>query len=306
MAQARILRIYLEPDEMRRARDGEFPFMTRIKSAFEWEGYRVEFRRASEAERLKSATRNGLSLFHMADPFHDRALNLRRAYYYPYWRIENTAARWEFDVAGKSFDPGETDTETAREWTANWRKWLFRGKAADPTRGGFVYVPLQGRLLERRSFQAAAPIDMLGEALARAPDRDVLATLHPGETYSAKELRALEELAEAEPRLRVKTGGMEDALATCDYVVTENSSAALSGFFFGKPAILFAKIDFHHIALNVAEIGVERAFDEVEIHAPDYDAYLYWFIHLNAIKADADDAGDKIIARIKALGWLAD
>ncbi len=277
--------------------------MTRIKSAFEHEGFRVEFKRSTIEERLKSASRNGYSLFFMRDPFHDRALNLRRAYFYPFWRIENTAERWEFDVARKHYDLGETDTEKVHIWAEKWRKWLFKGKAAQPTKEGVVYVPLQGRLLEKRSFQSASPLDMIQAVLDHDSSRQIILGLHPGEEYSTEEMSAIERIDDANPRIRVQMGGMEAALQVCDYVVTENSSVALSGFFFHKPAILFAQIDFHHIGLNVADIGVAQAFERITTHHPDFDAYLYWFIQLNAIKADEEDAEAEIIKAAQRCGW---
>lgn len=303
MANPRILRIYLEADELKRARDGGFPFMSHIKSAFEWADFRVEFMRNSEEQRLKSAARRGYSLFHMEDPFHNRALNLRRAYYYPFWRIENTASRWEFRVAQKYFDPGEIDTDIAQKWAANWRKWIFKGAAKEPERKGVVYVPLQGRLLTQRSFQTASPMAMIDAVLENDTNRAVILGLHPGEHYSDVEMKALEAKVDQNPRLSLQKGGMEEALRVCDYVVTQNSSAALSGFFFGKPAILFAKIDFHHIGLNVADLGVNEAFLRAPQHHPDYEKYLYWFIQQNAIKADEDDVEARIIDAVKELGW---
>ena len=34
---------------------------------------------------------------------------------------------------------------------------------------------------------------------------------------------------------------------------------AFDGYLLGKPAVLFAQIDFHHAALNVADLGAEAA-----------------------------------------------
>lgn len=303
MVQGRVLRIYLEPDECQRARDGGFPFMTKIKLAFEERGFRVDFVRNSDEERIKSADRRGYALFFMDDPFHDRALTLRRAYFYPFWRIENTDRRWEFQVARKIFDPGEIDTDIARKWADDWRKWLFKGKVADPVRAGAVYIPLQGRLLEHRSFQTMSPLDMVRETIAHEPERRILIGLHPGETYDKADLAPFHEIAAANPRISLQTGGMEEALRVCDYVITQNSAAALSGFFFRKPAVLFARIDFHHIGANVAELGVEGAFEAARTAAPAFDSYLYWFIQMNAIKADDEDAGDRILAAVRSFGW---
>ena len=80
-------------------------------------------------------------------------------------------------------------------------------------------------------------------------------------------------------------------------------TAALSGFFFHKPAVLFGQIDFHHQMLNVAELGQDRALSEVKTATPTFDQYLYWFIHQNAIKADAPDAGDRIVELLQRRGW---
>ena len=127
MAEAKILRIYLDPDMRDMAQRGDFGFVSRVTRAFEGEGFRVELRKNSFEERAKSGARHGYSLFLMDDPFHEKALTMRRAYYYPFWRIEPTAKRWEFDVARKRFDPAEIDTDMANEWYRNWRRWLFKG-----------------------------------------------------------------------------------------------------------------------------------------------------------------------------------
>lgn len=303
MTVARILRIYLEKAEIQRARAGNYNLMNRIGSAFGGQGFRVEFVQNTLEQRLKSAGRNGYSLFFMADPFHDRALNLRLAYYFPFWRIENTNERWEFDVALKDYDPAGLETDIARKWADRWRRFLFRGTAADPVREGMIYIPLQGRLLERRSFQRASPVKMIETVLEQDKDRRVLVGLHPKEAYSDTELAALETLSIKHARLSVIRGGVKEALRTCDYVVSENSSVALSGMFFHKPAILFAKVDFHHIALNVARIGAEEAFARVAEWRPDFDTYLHWFIALNSIKADAEDAEAQILAAVRRHGW---
>ncbi len=303
MAVARILRIYLEKAEVARARAGNYNMMNRIKAAFVGRGFRVEFVQNTPQQRLKSATRNGYSLFFMEDPFHARALNLRLAYYFPYWRIEETAERWAFDIALKDYDSARLETNLAHEWANRWRGFLFKGKAAKPVRDGVVYVPLQGRLLERRSFQQAAPIEMIEHVLEQDQGRKILLGLHPKETYSDREIAALETVLAKNPRLSIIRGNMEEALRVCDYVVSENSAAALSGMFFGKPAILFAKVDFHHIALNVADLGVSDAFAQVEAHRPDFDTYLHWFIALNSIKADAAEAEVQILEAVRRHGW---
>jgi hypothetical protein len=179
----------------------------------------------------------------------------------------------------------------------------LKGHAKNITRDGPIYVPLQGRLRQHRSFQTASPIDMIKETALRFPNIPILAGLHPDEDYSASDHHALDALCAQHPNLNVTTGNMNEALASCRLVVSQNSSAALFGYFFKKPAVLFGKIDFHHIAANVHELGVDAAFDRAQDMAPNYDQYLYWFTMNNAIQADAKNAEDQIISVLKRRGW---
>lgn len=301
--EPRILRIYLDPTMLQLAREGGFGFVNRITETFEAEDFRVDLVRNSFDQRARSGARNGYSLFHMDDPFHTKALTMRKAYYYPYWRIEPTAERWDFAVAQKSFDPGEIDTDLAASWFADWRKWLFKKGPSEARKEGVIYVALQGLLAEHRSFQSMSPLEMIHAVQDYAGARKIILGLHPGETYSDAELAALETISTKDARVTVQTGRMEEALRSCDLVVTQNSTAALSGLFFGKPAALFARSDFHHLLPSTFEQSPEEAMAQAEGLALPFAAYLYWFVELNSIKADAPDAGDKILAICRANGW---
>lgn len=303
MARPDTLSIYLDPVMLQMAEDGEFGFVNKARAAFEGEGFTVTLTEDDDDAWLRSAANPGYSLFLMKEPPHPRALSMRRAYYYPFWRIEATAKRWEFDVAKKSFDPGEIDTDLAVGWFNRWRRYLFGKTALEVEKTGLIYVPLQGRLLEQRSFQSMSPIEMIGEVQARAGDRRILLGLHPGETYSEEEREAVQRIAESDPSVTLQTGGMEQALKHCDFVVTQNSTAALSGLFFRKPAILFGESDFHHLMPRVSQLGVDEAWRQVEAADPPVARYLYWFIQLNAIKADTDEAPVQILDACRRHGW---
>ena len=303
MPETRILRIYLDETTLQMAREGTFGFVNKVRAGFEAAGFRVDIMRDTEGERLKSAARRGYALFLMQEPLHDHALSMRRAYYYPFWRIEKSARRWEFEVAKKPFDPAMIDPDMAAEWHARWGRFLFRKGPAQAERSGMLYVPLQGRLLERRSFQTMSPVDMIAEVQARAGQRKILLGLHPGETYSPEELAAVERIAEADSRVSWQMGGMDKALRLADLVVTENSTGALSGFFFKKPAVLFAETDFHHAIPQVSALGVEEAFRQAEAADPAFAEYLFWFIQMNAIKADTPEAESLIVETCRRHGW---
>lgn len=303
MSEPKILRIYLDAGLRDAAMTGQHNFIGKIEQVAINGGFRVEFRKNSSEERGKSATRRGYSMFHMDDPEHDRALTFRRVYQYPFWAIENSAKRWEWRVAQADFPVEKGSRKEADRFYQFWQNRLFGDATETKNQGGFVYVPLQGKLLDHRSFQYCSPVEMLSHVMTQDQDRPVIATLHPNELYSDKELKALDQLVQKHPRLTVKPGDMQAMLRGCDYVVTQNSAAAFSGYFFAKPAILFGRIDFHHIAANVHTLGVERAFEEVQLSKPDYAGYVHWFWQIMSINAGRSDAENKIKQTLIRAGW---
>ncbi|KMW58916.1 hypothetical protein AIOL_003897 [Candidatus Rhodobacter oscarellae] len=302
MADAQVLRVYLDETDLARAVDGSFNIMNKIRSAFEGAGYRVEFVKSTAVERAKSAACGGYALFHMEDPFHSRALTLRRAYFYPFWRIESSAKRWEWQIAKTKFDPEAVNRKAADRFVANTRKRLF-GEISEVETDSTVYIPLQGRLLDRRSFQTQSPLDMIRSVLAHEQDREIVVGLHPNEAYTTEETDALRDLADQNRRLTLSSEPMVKLLQRCDYVVTENSSVALSGYFFEKPAVLFAQIDFHHIAANVSALGAEAAIASAPDLRPDFAGYLHWFLKKTTINGGAPEAEAQILAAVRCRGW---
>lgn len=111
---------------------------------------------------------------------------------------------------------------------------------------------------------------MIERTLAIFPNYKIVATLHPKEIYSVRELNAVEHLERTYPNLEVRTGQMEVLLDQCAFVVTQNSSIAFNGYFFEKPAVLFWKIDFHHIALGGETIECVKWSGKFEQRAKMY------------------------------------
>ena len=301
MSEPSIVRFYLEESLRESATAGRHNFIGKIETVLSDAGFDVEFRGNSLEERLLAPDRDGYAIFHMEEPTHARAFTFRRNYHYPFWHIEQTAKRWEWPVARAEFDPEDVPTDEATRFTKFWCRRLF-GDWLSASSGRFVYMPLQGRLLERRSFQTMSPIRMIESVLEFDPERSIVAALHPKENYDAKELATLEKLEAKHARLTVTLGEMDRLLPACDYVATQNSGVALSGYFFGKPAVLFAKIDFHHIAAKVEELGAEEAIKTGPDLSPDYSAYLWWFFQDQSINAGRGDAETKIADALKSCG----
>jgi len=252
------------------------------------------------AAQTRARLRGRHVLHHMRDPQGPRELCLRRAHFYPFWRIEASNDRWQWEVARTPFDLAAVDPVAAEGFRQRWQRNLLG--AAPVSREGFLFLPLQGHLSQRRSFQAASPLEMIEHTLDRVPGKPLLATLHPKERYSGRDLAALDRLAARHPRLRLVTDRAEDLLRQCDGVVTQNSTVALAGFFADKPAVLFGQIDFHHIAGSVPREGMDRAFARLD-EAPDFAAYLFWFFRHHAINGGSDAAGAQVVARFRAHGW---
>jgi hypothetical protein len=296
---AKTLHIYLHSPLRDNAKAGRVNIFNRIASALP--GWKIVYHPDTDAEHLR-ATQRDHNLFHMAEPQGPNTLCLRRAYHYPFWRIETTNQRWNFDVARAHFDSAAISPVDANQFFSRWRTKVW---GEGPTRrDGFVFVPLQGRLLEHRSFQSMSPLAMLETVLTRFPAMSVRASLHPRETYSPADLLALSALADRFGQFELTTRTAQDLIGCCDLIATQNSSVALTGYFAAKPAILFAGIDFHHIAGSVPRDGVDLAFARPFGPAPDHAAYLWWFFKAHAINGGAPEAESQIRARLVRHGWV--
>lgn len=294
------LRIYLEPGLRESAEAGAHNFISKVVEAAKKSSFSVEYR---DHEYAAVGDENDYSLSHMKAPVGPNGLVFRRVYHYPFWQIDSTHERWNWRVAKSAFDPDPIEGKEANRFFGFWQKRLFDGATDEVAREGFVYVPLQGRLTEHRSFQSCSPLQMIEHCLEHDPVRKIIATLHPKEIYTENELEAVEQLCSRHHRLEVRTGEMVPLLKSCDYVVSQNSSAAFSGYFFAKPALLFAGIDFHHIAVNAKLGELDESFARVAEHQPDYARYLWWFWQDQSINAGRPEAKEKISSRLRSFGW---
>ena len=293
---------YLERGLLRSAREGRHNFIGLVSKCLSDAGLRVFFEPAGPDAARISAARPGYSIFHMDDPGHDRALTLRRNYFYPFWQIERSARRWEWRVAAQRFPAIDTDRDEVDRFVRFWRRKLFPAASEAPGGRGPIFVPLQGRITEHRSFQSCSPVAMIERTATRLADRDILVTLHPKETYDDADFAVLEAIEARHRNVAVSARPVETILPGCAGVVTQNSAVALEGFFFGKPAVLFGQIDFHHIAGNVPRDGEDAAFAALDA-TPDYAGYLWWFLQHMSINAGRPEAPAKIASVLRGHGW---
>lgn len=298
MRQPKILNIYLYPPVLHLARAGKSGFLNRLSRLLTDRGWQINIRWSGDGPRAQAPDQPGFALYHMEPPTHDRALTFRLAYHYPFWRLERQAQRWRWPVTRTAFDPASVPRVQADDFAHR----LHRRVLGDvtPSRGDHILVPLQGRLRQERSFQTASPITMLKRVAHSG--RPTIATLHPKENYDTDDLDALTALSVRYPNLTIG-GDSAQLLADCAFVVTQNSAVAFDGFILGKPAVLFAQSDFHHIALNVADLGAKDAIERAASHRPDFAGYLHWFLKQNSLDMMGKDADDRLLQAMRAGGW---
>ncbi len=271
--------------------------LTRIAEVVEAAGWQVVL--LPEEARFAAQQINGYHLVlnqAVSGPF---CLSLRQCYMEPFWRIEAVNDRWAWQTAGLSFDPDDVRSPYVRAFHDRWRGNLFGTTPIGCD--GFVFVPLQGKLRRHRPFQSMSPLAML-DALLAHETRPVVATLHPAEVYDTQSLAALNNLARQYARFTLSSQPSIDLLRRCDCVVTQNSSIALTGYFAQKPAILFARADFHHIAASVPRDGLAAVFADRPGDIP-FAPYVYWFFKMHAITSWSDDVHLQISARLRQHGW---
>lgn len=289
----KLLRIHLEPDMLARTVAGQFNFMNRVRSAVEAGGWRCEF-----AEETDTPPVTGYALHHMSGPSHPRTMFFRKAYYYPYWHIEPDQRRWRWPVATAEFEPGKIPAVPARQFLRKLRQRILPGLR--PGEARHVLIPLQEQLLETRSFQSMSPVEMVEQVASTG--KHCIATLHPKGNYTQDEMDRLARIGDRYPNFTVGENSRH-LIAEAEYIATQNSAVAFEAYLLARPVVLFAQVDFHHIALNVPKIGVERALRHAPKHKANYAKYLYWFLRRQSIVATAKNAEAQIIAAMRKGGW---
>lgn len=297
MTPDRHLHLYLTEYVLWQYRRGGFPFLTRLTEVMQARGWTVTPHGDALAERLLAAGRPGCHLFYEHPPVGANSLTMRRVYWEPFWRIEPSAERWDWPVAKETFDPASVDPVRADQFVGFWRPRLGLGPE-QVDRQEFIYVPLQGQWGVKRSFQSKSPVKMV-EILLNRFDAPLVLTCHPGERLTDTDRDQLARWAD-HPRITVSDAPMSQLLKRAALVATQNSSVALKGMFCNTPALLFARVDFHHAAASVPRDGLAQAVENAKENRADMARFLFWFFQMRALNHWRDDFPDRLT------GWLAD
>lgn len=295
---------YLPPQMLlEMSRGKKHRFFSIARQAFVSIGLEVNLVEDSDENRQESIFKDAYALFHFKNPFHERSIDARPAYIGPFYKLENQTYREDFRTTKMAFKPQKVNQEVAKRFYEKWAPGVCKKMGADFATLGSVLIALQGRLLERRIGQSMSPVDMIKTVLAHEKCRLVFLKKHPKESYSEEELDTLNAFCD-EPRVQFAEGDLEPILAKCDYVVTQNSSVALKGLFFKKPAILFAHCEFHHAFQSVVYAkSAENCFENVLIKPLEYEKFLFWYLRENCVNTSRGFAKEQIVGQCRELGW---
>lgn len=304
MTKRKNVAVYVNTYRLRDIENGSFRFFNRLKLAFEGVGYTVIAKEDTNANMLASSNEAEFSLFLEHEPFHSRSLCFRRAYTEPFWRIEESDKRWEFEVATRPFLPDDIDRQPARYFTRYWRKKLFGHADLAREAPKHILCPLQGQLLRQRSFQSTSPLKMLEELANLENSRRIVVTLHPNEKYSQEEIAALNSVLHRYRNISLSRADAKSLISSSFYIATMNSTISFWGMFWGVPSVLFGRIDFHHLHPNTFDSSVTEAIKmQDSVDTSLYEKYIYWFWKQHSIRSWSDDAEECIINVVNRRGW---
>jgi hypothetical protein len=299
MTISRTTRIILEPWQLRKVHNGADRVVPRLVSVLKSEDFAVEVQSKHDAV----ADFGGYTIYDAAPSSLENSVTFWRAYHPSFFRIEKNTEMFWWDVMNNRFDPTEQNPRDSVGFFKAWQERLFGEAPHRVEQDGSILIPLQAHLLRKRRFQLCSPVNMIKQTAKRFPDRQILLTVHPRVNHSVEELAALLKIQSEYANVHLSERSSFDVLRTCDFVVTQNSSVGFFANFFCKPVVMFAPIDFYHIALNVKRLTAERAFDLVETHRPDYAGFVRWFWQEQSVNLRMGNAENRIRLKLRQNGW---
>lgn len=283
--------------------NGDYNFFSLLINAFQGIGIETTTKIQRRTSGRFACVGANYHIFYIDGAVGPHALNVRKAHFYPFWSLENAGNRRAPRVTQLEFEPSDINGIIAQEF---FNKICVRNLPAHPPRideNDFVFVPLQGHILEKRSWQFATTDQMIRSIVQHDPDRKILVKPHPKERYSRAEKSYISSLSDLE-NVTITDADTNSLLSQCAYVVTQNSAVAFEGFLYQKAAILFAQSDFAHICETVKDPALAAdAFAKISLHRPAFEKFIFWYLQLNCINAGRDDAEHVILRMVRDCGW---
>lgn len=239
----------------------------------------------------------------------DNVLNCAVAYFWEFWHLDPKGTKAFSGIGDLAYDAADMPYARAQHFFAGQKARLvdkrrskYGQKAAHtPLPEGALAVFLQGDFPRRQGATRFDDLAMLDVVRAHAGDRAILVKPHPLVTdpFTLAEIGALRD-----DRLTVTDANVHDILASCAVTVSINSTVALEGYLHRKPAILFGRSDFHHIAGRVqVPADFPDAMTVALARKRGYAQYLAWYFLRHCLRLGSPGLEPAIWARFAAAGF---
>lgn len=249
-------------------------------------------------------------LVHNGRITHPRLLNTGLAYLDGYWYADPAGIFCDSTLAGAAFDPATIPAHAAagffrrlqRQFVAERRSRYGQpvGRAMVPQ--GAIALFLQGWSDPVARARHIGAVEMVRTVLAHR--QGLLLVVKPHPRNQDDETAQVLALLGRHPDVVVSDANVHDILAAAAVTVSICSAVSLEGMLHRKPAVLFGRADFHHVAETVEYPADWPAALARALALPRaYDRYLYWFLHHGMIGLKQADKFDKLLTRIAAKGF---
>ncbi|MFY0662694.1 MAG: hypothetical protein JXR15_19550 [Shimia sp.] len=284
-------------------------------------GGHVEVRRRHEA--LRGANSSDWSALLEADNLHiiengtvqqSNALNAALAYLPPYFHLDAQGVLADSTAAQKIYDEAKVNPVLAQANFLVLQDRLVRkrrsryGPKKDITKipEDCIAVFLQGDNPHRQGTAFCDNETLLRTVAKHAGKRKIVVKAHPMSKQLDDVQLILKLLQEGLP-LVATDANVHDILQQCAVTVSYNSAVAIEGFLHNKPAILFGRSDFHHVAETVEyPCDFADALHSALTNQSDYAKYLHWYFSQFAVSTEDWDLNERLLKKFESAGFSAE
>ncbi len=296
--------LYHDLETIQRIKSGKAQFWIDLLGQLDERGHQVALKLQNSESLQAAGEHEDYAIVQKALTLKENVYSIRLLGCRPYLTVEKAGLRSEFRMARAKFQPDEEELQRLQKRCLPISKRVFKSeiRPSDRSPQGAILVPLQGQLLSRRSEDDMSAIEMLLYLRHICPEREIKYRLHPNYDYEKEELDALQETA-YECALVRSTEDLDIALNHATLVASLNSTVALRGYFWHRPALFFGDIDFSHIGLRFDDgFNFAQRLAAFESEPKNFDAYLAWYFSQMAVFWP-QKGPDEVISIMRALGF---
>lgn len=242
------------------------------------------------------------------------ALNTALAYLPPYFHLDPQGVLAESMAGDAEFSEADVNAVLASSKFRGLQDRLVKkrrsryGPKDEVTEipDGCIAVFLQGDNPHRQGTAYCDNETLLRTVAENAGGRTVVVKAHPVSKQLDDAQLILNLLQDGLP-VESTDANIHDILCQCSVTVSYNSAVAIEGFLHKKPAILFGKSDFLHVAETVRDPSdFPTALHSALASEHDYAKYLHWYFSNYAVSVEDWSLEDKLLQIFEKMGFTED